>query len=181
MSTKNEQFEKLDFVGRYDGESREAKINEDKIIIGLYDDYVDFQVTDKKVNQYSLFESFANWERKSPAYFRKNSVQIRLIYRSDGEWYFSELDADPSSPPRERKNSEYVTTVVDGIDVNQIASRGGGRKSGFSKRRLKITRGFVDRVDEPYIIEYQMKVKEGKKGRSRTLKNKTAYRLIPEE
>ena len=169
-------------VARAEVDSETVRISLQWAVPSASDFDIECSVEERRVNQFAHFESYRNAESKS-TYSRSNATQIRILFRDHDTWYFGEPQT--SHTVRDKANytqssldpDDHLPTQVDGISSRQITHRSNPRDS-FQKYRYKVTREFVERVDEAYVIEYDKKSESGLKGGYTRYKNATAYKLV---
>lgn len=145
----------------------------------------EFDVETRVVNEFAHFESYKNSSGQQ-TYTRYNATKIRVLYRVDDEWLYGTPKTDPSVrqkaayPQSDLEADNHLPTQVDGITSRNVASRGRGNDT-FTEDRYKVTREFVERVDEAYVLQWDEKYESGRKGSHTKRSNETAYKLVVEE
>jgi hypothetical protein len=146
---------------------------------------VEFDVETRDVNQFARFETYKNSESKS-TYDRYNARKIGLLYREDGEWYYgvpevSHATRDKARYPQSDLDPDgHLPTQVDGVTERKIAHRS-NRRDGFQKYRYKVTREFVEQVDEAYVLEWEEKHEAGREGSYTSQSQTVAHKLELED
>lgn len=191
-ATKCVNVEQLDdLTGAPDADSAVAEIGVGEVTVRLVwnqpigDVSVTADVEERPVNQYASFECYYNGETTS-TYERHTATRIRLLYRVGDDWHYGEPKVplstwDKAGYPQSNLDPDgHLPTQVDGVTRRRVASRSNPRDS-FKKARFKVTRSFLERVDEAYVLEWDEKHEAGRNGSYTSKSNETAYKLVLEE
>lgn len=146
------------------------------------DDFdVEFEVDTRCVNKFAHFEAYKNSESKS-TYDRYNAQKIHLLYQENGEWYYGAPETphtvyDKAKHPQTELDADsHLPTQIDDVTKRKITHRSNPR-DGFEKYRYKITREFVERVDDAYVLEWIEKHEAGREGSYTNQSQTVAYKL----
>lgn len=146
---------------------------------------VEFDVETRSVNQFARFETYKNSESKS-TYDRYNARKIGLLYREGDEWYYGVPEASHATrdkaryPQSDLDPDGHLPTQVDGVTERKIAHRS-NRRDGFQKYRYKVTREFVEQVDEAFVLEWKEKHEAGREGSYTRQSETVAHKLALED
>jgi len=146
---------------------------------------VEFDIETQTVNEYAHFQSYKKSKGQSTYEFYQ-ATKIMVLFRVDNGWCYGEPETSPhirqkaGYPGSNLNPDSHLPTQVDGIASQNVASRG-RRNDKFTKDRYKVTKRFVERVNEAYVLEWDEKHEAGRNGSYTKQTNETAYRLVAEE
>lgn len=146
---------------------------------------VEFDIETRTVNEFAHFQSYKNSEAMS-TYERYNATKVMVLFRTNDKWFYGEPKIDPGIqqkaryPQSDHDPDSHFKTQHDGITRKNVSSHG---RSGdtFSKDRYKVTKHFVERVDEVYVLKWDEKHEAGRNGSYTKQSNEIAYKLVVEE
>lgn len=152
---------------------------------GVPDFELEAKIETRTVNQFARFESYKNGECGN-THERYTATRVYVLFRDGNEWHYGEPLTPPAThdkaryPQSELDPDGHLPTTVDGITRNQVKSIS-NRRDVFKKARLKVTREFVESVDEAYVLEWDVKHESGRNGSYTSKSNATAYQLEVED